>query len=260
MQLVNEVSNKPKNRPRIEEIFCPFGVRSVLSSVYVTNAIARGSRSGEELCRAPHGVRLRKLENCVFRRDRVNLRIMRSANLRRVGPVIAASMVIASFLFSTGCGSTPQVTSWTNPVTGRRTDVMGDNLLDAPGETREMLWLNAYREVLSPQKQLFHLQVIYGARQEAGYLEINPGRSLSILVDGHELSFSGLGSLDRDERKGALFETARYDATADDISRIASASKVVVRVTGRHGIVVREFGPENHENFRKFAQQTGADL
>lgn len=185
---------------------------------------------------------------------------MRSRTMHRFGSVIAAGLLAAPAVFLAGCASTPEVTTWTNPVNGQRTDILAENLLDVPGETREMLWLNAYREVFGPQRQRYHLQVIYGAREEAGYLEINPGRSLTILVDGEELNFSGLGSLDKDEKKGALFETARYDATGEDISRIANGKKVVVRVTGKNGIVVREFAEENFEKFRQFSKQTGADL
>jgi hypothetical protein len=180
--------------------------------------------------------------------------------MKNIGSWAAARGILAAALIFSGCGTTPEVTTWTNPLTGLRTDVLAENLLDVPGESREMLWLNAYREVLGPQSERFHLQAIYGAREEAGYLEINPGRSLVIVADGQELSFSGLGSLDKEEKKGALFETARYDATADDIGRIARADTVVVRVIGRNGIVVRGFRPENFERFRKFAQQTGADL
>ena len=174
----------------------------------------------------------------------------------------ATFSVLALFLI--GCGTTPEVTTWTNPVSGQRTHILAENPVGdlGEGEAREMVWLNAFCEVLGQTgaQQRYHLQVVYGAREEAGYLEINPGKSLTIIADGEELSFSGLGSLDKDERKGALFETARYDATGSDIGRIAGASKVVVRLVGRNGIVVREFNDENFEKFRKFAQQTGADL
>jgi hypothetical protein len=118
-----------------------------------------------------------------------------------------------------------------------------------------MLWLNAYRDFSDRYHYKYYLEVIYGARQDAGYLDISPGRSLTILADNQELSFSGLGSLSKDEEKGALFETARYEAAAEDIHRIANAGKVVVQVRGRTGLITREFGPENFEKFRKFAQQ-----
>jgi hypothetical protein len=165
-----------------------------------------------------------------------------------------------SALFTSGCGTTQEVTSYKNPLSGRRTDILADNLLDAPGETREMLWLNAYRDFSDQYHFKYYLEAIYGARQEAGLLEINPGRSLTITADGHEMSFSGLGSLNKREEKGAVFESARYEASADDIYRISRAKKVTVRLVGQNGVVVRDFAAENFQRFRKFADLTGADL
>ena len=52
-----------------------------------------------------------------------------------------------------------------------------------------------------------------------------------------------------------LFKTARYEATSEDIHRLANANKVVVQVRGREGLITREFGPENFEKFRTFVQQ-----
>jgi hypothetical protein len=170
------------------------------------------------------------------------------------------SAVVCTLISSTGCGTTPEVTSYVNPVSGRRTDVLAENLLEAPGQTREMLWLNAYRDFQDQYRFKYYLEVIYGAREEAGYLDISPGRSLTITADGNEMNFVGLGSLSKDEEKGAVFETARYEATADDIYRISRARQVTVRVVGRNGIVVRDFSAENFDKFRKFADQTDADL
>jgi hypothetical protein len=167
--------------------------------------------------------------------------------------------VCFSALFVSGCGTAQEVTSYRNPASGRRTDILADNLLDAPGD-REMLWLNAYRDFSDQYRFKYYLEAIYGARQDAGYLGINPGRSLTITADGHEMSFSGLGSLNQREDKGALFESARYEATADDIYRISRAKQVTVRLTGQNGVVVREFAAENFQRFRKFADLTGADL
>lgn len=167
------------------------------------------------------------------------------------------SLVAFVFVFVTvGCNTTPEVTSYVNPVSGRRTDTLNQNLIDAPGNDREMLWLNAYRDYSDRYHYRYYLEVIYGAREDAGYLEIGPGRSLTIMADNQEMNFTGLGSLSKDQSKGAVFETARYEATADDIHRIASARKVTVQVRGRHGIINREFAPENSEKFRKFVQQT----
>src|SRR5688500_3596095 len=179
---------------------------------------------------------------------------------RRIGAAVMLASVCISALFVSGCGTAQEVTSYRNPGTGHRTDILGDNLLDAPGETREMLWLNAYRDFSDRQHFKYYLEATYGAREEAGYLEINAGRSLTITADGHEMSFSGLGSLKKWDDKGAVFEAARYEATADDIYRISRAKQVSVKVAGQNGVVMREFAAENFQRFRKFADLTGADL
>jgi hypothetical protein len=182
---------------------------------------------------------------------------MRDRSSQSTRHLVAASASLFLALVLIGCGTAPEVTSYVNPVSGRRTDMVGQNLLDAPGNNREMLWLNAYRDFADQYHYTYYLEVIYGAREDAGYLDIGPGRSLTIIADNQELSFTGLGSLSKDTQKGALFETARYEVTADDIHRIANAKKVVVQVRGHHGLISREFGPENFEKFRKFVQQTG---
>lgn len=184
---------------------------------------------------------------------------MRLRNQKLLRTALGCGALFTGVLFVsglTGCGTAPEVTSYVNPVSGRRTDIVANNLLDMPGNNREMLWLNAYRDYTDAYHYKYYLEAIYGAREDAGYLEIGPGRSLTIVADGQEMNFTGLGSLSKKEDKGAVFETARYEATSDDIHRIASAKKVTVRLTGRRGVIVREFGPENFDNFRKFAGQT----
>lgn len=192
--------------------------------------------------------------------ERASLSRMRN----RFRKIVSASILWSATAFmvfsTTGCGTTPEVTSYVNPVSGRRTDVLAENLLEGPANTREMLWLNAYRDFQDQYRYKYYLEVIYGAREEAGYLDIGPGRSLTIIADGNEMNFVGLGSLSKDDEKGAIFETARYEATADDIYRLSRAKNVTVRVTGRNGVVVREFAAENFDKFRKFVDQTGADL
>lgn len=185
---------------------------------------------------------------------------MRDRVRRVAGASLMWCVVSVLLFFSTGCGTTPEVTSYVNPVSGRRTDVLAENLLEAPGQSREMLWLNAYRDFTDQYRFKYYLEVIYGAREETGLLDIGPGRSLTIVADGNEMNFVGLGSLSKDEEKGAVFETAKYEATADDIYRISRARQVRVRVTGRNGMVERDFALENFDKFRKFADQAGADL
>lgn len=171
------------------------------------------------------------------------------------------SLATAALLTLGGCGSMPEVTTYRDPITGARTDILAENLLDT-GEQfpREMLWLNAYRHFRNRWEYTFYLEAIYGAREEAGYLDIAPGRSLTIIADGEELSFSGLGSFEKEREDNAVFEKARYEATALDMQKIANAEKVIVQLRGQNGAIVREFGPENTEKFQQFVQKTGGAI
>lgn len=176
---------------------------------------------------------------------------MRAIN--RIIALLGAAVTIATF---SGCSTPQSVTSYTHPLSGRRTDVLGQNLLDIPHSDREMIWLNAYRDFPSKHEDpKYYLEVIYGANQEAGYLEIGPGRTLTIVADGQELKFTGLGAHEKEKDGNAIFESARYEATQADIDKIAGAKDVTVRVTGSNGLVVRKFNAENSDNFRRFADQ-----
>lgn len=166
--------------------------------------------------------------------------------------------VTAASLLLGGCGTMPEVTTYRNPVTGIRTDVLAENLLDTGEEApREMLWLNAYRHFRNDWEFNYYLEAIYGAREEAGYLDIPPGRTLTIIADGEELTFTGLGSFEKEAENGAVFESARYEANASVMRKIADAERVTVRLRGENGIIVRDFRPENKEKFQKFVEQAG---
>ena len=200
-----------------------------------------------------------KRENCVFEKRVLISHRMRNLtqNLTRPVLVIGGALLLA---FS-GCQSTPRddVASFTNPITARRTDVLGQNLLETSTPSREMIWLNAYRDFLNLNEYRYYLELIYGANEQAGYLDIGPGRSLTIVADGKEMNFASLGSLDKEKEGSALFERVRYDATSDDLNQIAHAKQVSVRVVGQNGIVVRQFGPENFDKFRKFMDQASGN-
>jgi len=159
-------------------------------------------------------------------------------------------------LMGTGCHSTPEVASYTNPVSGRRTDMVQDNLLDAPGNNREMMWLNAWRDFSDKYHYGYYLEAVYGARQDVGYLNISPLRSLTLTIDGQEMSFNLFGEVIKREDKGALFETALYEVPADLIHRIADAKKMTVQLKGKRGLISRHFAPENFDKFRKFVEQS----
>jgi hypothetical protein len=157
-----------------------------------------------------------------------------------------------------GCQTAPEVTTYVDPMTNQRTDLLSENELPSPGggQPREIIWLNASRVPVSRSKYQTYLEVMYAANAEAGPLDINPGRSLTIVADGQELKFSGLGSANgRKEKGGIVYESALYEAQPSDIETIANAQKVTVLVQGKSLLIERNFGPENFDRFRQFANQ-----
>ena len=132
---------------------------------------------------------------------------------------------------------------------------MGENLLESPGEPRELVWLNASRVFKSYDKAVYYLEVNYMARQEVGYLEIPPGQTLTVLVDGEAMKFDGIGSqrMRKPYKKELVREDAVYPCTNLQIQKIADAKAVKVRIKGNRGLIERDFGPQNFERVQKFA-------
>ncbi len=157
-------------------------------------------------------------------------------------------------LFLVGCAlKTPDVTTYHDDVSGLSTDLLSENLLDTKTPTREMIWLNASRLFKNRQQFNYYLEVHYAANVETGYLDIRPGQSLILNVDGQEFKFYSNGSFNtRKARKEILGEDAVYEVTGDTLRMIADAKKIKVRVVGGNGNVEREFAPENFERFKKF--------
>jgi hypothetical protein len=162
--------------------------------------------------------------------------------------------LLGAAIFMAGCATPPDVATYRNPITNEETDLLSENELVTPGTPREIIWLNAARLPVNGQWKIY-LEVMYGANKEAGYLEIYPGRTLSIIADGKELKFGGLGSLEKHEKNNVVYETARYEATLNDIDTIANAKKVTVLVQGKDALIEREFAPENFARFRQFSQK-----
>jgi hypothetical protein len=155
--------------------------------------------------------------------------------------------------FLAGCAETPEVTTWRDPLTNQQTDLISNNELPTPGVLREIIWFNAARVPVKGQYKIY-LEVLYGANKEAGYLEIYPGRTLTVLADGQELRFTGLGGEKRED-KNIVYENARYEAKVSDIETIANASKVTILLQGKDSLIERSFGPENFARFKQFAEK-----
>lgn len=153
-----------------------------------------------------------------------------------------------------GCATQrPPVTTYIDPITRARTDLMGENMLQSPEPIREIVWLNASRMFKNARQYQYYLEVDYMARRETGFLEIPPGETLVIVADGQELKFSGSGSLNsRKELDEEVTERAIYLASGEQLRTIANAKDVQVSIRGRSGMVQRTFTPENTERFRQF--------
>jgi hypothetical protein len=160
----------------------------------------------------------------------------------------------AALLASCAARQAPDVTTHIDQGTGLRTDLLGDNLLEGKGQPRELLWLNASRVYRNYSDAQYYLEAQYMAREDAGYLEIPPGETLTIVIDGQPLKFSGTGGANmRKPYKDQLVrEVAIYPATRIQLQKIALGREVKVQLRGNNGLVEREFNKENQERFRQF--------
>ena len=160
-----------------------------------------------------------------------------------------------ALLLVAGCAThAPVVSTYYDPVFGDRTDLLSDNLLEAPGPPRELVWLNASRIWKNYNESAYYLEVSYMAKAEVGYLDIPAGEALTIIVDGKTLKFDGSGSMNsrKPYKKELVRENAIFPATRVALQRIASGQQVKVQIKGRNGLIERQFAPENLERFRKF--------
>lgn len=165
-------------------------------------------------------------------------------------------VVLAGIVVMVGCATTPapDVTTHYDNVSGLRTDLMSDNLLPAGDHPRELVWLNASRVYHTTSRYNYYLEVTYMARKEVGLLEIPPGQSLTLVVDGETIPLTGTGSLDseKETKEGLVQETAIYKTSRLVLQKISIAKKVNVAVKGKNGLVERDFADENLDKFRRF--------
>lgn len=166
-----------------------------------------------------------------------------------------AAWVLGAVLLA-GCASQPppDVTTYVDQSTGLRTDLMGENLLEGKGEPRELVWLNASRVYRNYSDANYYLEMQYMAREDAGFLEVPAGETLTITIDGQPIKFSGSGSANmrKPYKKELVREVAIYPATRIQLQKIALGKDVKVQIRGSNGLIEREFSKENQERFRQF--------
>jgi hypothetical protein len=89
-------------------------------------------------------------------------------------------------------------------------------------------------------------------------LFIEERESLVLLVDGTRIGFSGDGSANYRNVWGEIEiveETAFYDATPEQLKKIANAKVVCIMIKGSKFSVERKFIPENFSNLKKFIKE-----
>ena len=97
--------------------------------------------------------------------------------------------------FLAGFASTPEVTTYVDPNTNQRTDLLSENELPSPGggQPREIIWLNASRMPVSRTKFQTYLEVMYAANAESRTCltrSLNVGDSPKLVLMGIMLTNS----------------------------------------------------------------------
>jgi len=154
-----------------------------------------------------------------------------------------------------GCTSMPKsdVYTYRSDIGGPGMDLIVDNELDSGDKPTELVWLNASRVRAGAWKGRYYLEVRYEALPQTGWIEIGPGETLALTVDGQPMKFYGIGSVnERTQTDSTVVELAIYEAKADDIRKIARAKEVKVDIVGRLRTVRREFKPANIDKFKTF--------
>jgi hypothetical protein len=162
---------------------------------------------------------------------------------------------VAAACLLAGCArSLPPVGTYTD-LSGLRTDLLeGNRLPSSVNPPREIVWLNASRIYKTPSDSVYYLEVEYMAKKETGLLDIPYGETLTLVLDGRPLKFTGAGSVNlrQSTSEEIVRERALYQVSREDLQKIASAKKVEVQVKGTKGLVLREFDEDNYKRFRLF--------
>lgn len=160
------------------------------------------------------------------------------------------SLVLAVAALLCACAPRYGVTTARDPFAGTVTRRMHGNMLSSTRSERDWMALDA-EAVRGRDSTAWSLLVDYRAVDEL--LEIRPGPSLLLLVDGERIDLAGGGSArERGDGAWGLRERARYPAPGALMERIARAKDVRVRVLGRTYYAERAFGPRNLARFRAF--------
>jgi hypothetical protein len=159
-------------------------------------------------------------------------------------------------LLLAGCASAPETDTYTHraTLTGPDMDITLDNLLESSEDRSYLAWLSAVRIRDDLWNARYYLEVRYEGASDAGFIDLAPGETLILSVDGELLKFRGLGSdaTRHETRRGTFVENALYEVRPEVIKQIAAANEVKVQINGQARKLYREFKPVNFQKFRNF--------
>jgi hypothetical protein len=137
---------------------------------------------------------------------------------------------------------------------GKGIDLIMDNELESSSDRQSLVWLNASRVREGDWGGRYYLEVRYEALQYDGWLDIGPGETLTLAIDGETLNLRGPGSVNtrRVTGSGTFVENAIYQTTEDVLRKLAKAKQVHVTIRGKARTIERDFRPENTRKFRNF--------
>jgi hypothetical protein len=171
-----------------------------------------------------------------------------------VKPYWLIGLVLAAWLG--GCAKPDKQGLYTHydNINGDVFDLIADNKLTVPNETGGELWLNGSRANMVKGTMLYHLEAHYVSN--VGWLQVEPGETLSLTIDGKEVKYAGSGSANfrKSTSKGVFTEDFIYRVGPEDFRRIAAAKTVKVKIFGTKGSLYREFDEANIEKFRAFVK------
>ncbi len=155
-----------------------------------------------------------------------------------------------------GCAGKPASDTYTyrGSLTGDDMDMTLDNLLESGEDRSYLIYVNAVRKRGGAWDSTYYIDVGYAGASDAGYMDIGPGETLILTVDGQPMRFRSVGSAGSRSitSKGHYAENAVYPIKPEDLKKIARAKEVKVQVVGQAHSHYRNFKPENIEKFRKF--------
>ena len=164
-------------------------------------------------------------------------------------------LLIATVALLAGCATPTRKDVYTYRTdVGQGIDLIMDNELESSSDPNSLIWLNASRIRQGAWGGRYFLEVRYEALQKTGWLDIGPGQTLTLTVDGETLPLKGPGSINtrRETGSGTVVESAIYETTQDLLRKIAKSKQVKVVVQGKFRTIERDFRPENSRKFRNF--------